>query len=294
MRNNTKVWENLVEKVSPVTVSDDPIERIIIHLEQGGVKATASIPNSFNTKSQNNVQPEEQKANESMKFEKSDVEEEDYERNGSVFIYEDFGIEIKQKILEALSDAIVDASIPFSYNLVRCTVTKETINPVFEISHRTSENWIKDDLAEVLSEEGRIDKKPDLAFGRIDNVYKSEGLGFNDEDSEGWEFDGTLYRYTHKPFEYWSQPDNMNEWVDFASDSEDTKQVVRDRDEHLVHFHPMKHQLDDNHPYIQWFKKVEHHSVSEYTLDYETVESFKLAEVSVDDTGAVLSNTMIL
>jgi hypothetical protein len=304
MENKNKIWESLVDKVKPATIPEEPIESIGVSIQEGGIKAVTLDPiptydfdhidEEIDIKQDDISELQRKLDKESENMEENP---EDYPENEEVFIYEDLGTDIKGMIMERLSDALLDAPVLSSCEFVRCTVTEEEISAVFELSYHIDKNWIKDDLAEILADEGRIDSSSDLAYGSIDTVYCSDS---DISSFSGWTFDGTLYRYTETPFEYWSAgrdtdyPTNMDEWVEFVSESKEEKAVAKNRDKHVIHFHPMKNQLDEDDPYIQWFKRVEELSMEKYEVDEELIHSFKLSGVSVDDTGATVYSTIVL
>jgi hypothetical protein len=304
METDTEIWDFLVEKLKPATVDDSPIKSIGINIREGGIMATTLEPTP--TYDYNYIDEdfdiEECDISEmqsKLKKEEEEMQEnpEKYPENESVFIYEQIGNDIKQKIMERLSKSVSSTPTLSSTEYIRGTVTEDKMSAVFEISHHSNEEWIKKELGEILTEQGHIDKPDELAYGTIDNVYSNER---SESSFSGWEFDGTLYRYTDAPFEYWSKgqnseyPTNMAEWEEFASESEIEKSIVKNRDKHIIHFHPMEHQLNEDHPLIQWFKKVEELSLSQYEIQEEYIESFRLSAVSMDDSGVNLRNTIVL
>lgn len=267
MKTPSDIWEKLSSEVEPYTVAEGDIKSISISFKEGGVVATTLDP--MPTVDQDEDFPSAE-----------DVDE--IPENESVFIYEDYGVKLKKMILEEYHTKFDNSEI-VEHEIVNTTVTKESIETScrFSVTLEPDESqYVYDGLAEGLVANGEIDNKSDFAFGTIRRAYYTEDGLLED----GWEFDGTIYRYTDEPYEWWSEPENIEEWADFVSDSEREREHELNKERYIVHQHPTEHGLDDSNSYIKWFKDTQ--EVLRKTVDAN--EEVYLTRVSVDNSRAKL------
>lgn len=295
MKTPEGVWNDITEILDPVTVAEGEIESVRLTVCNGGVNAKTAepIPTPDYDSDVGEFDPEEddpQEHIEKLQERTKDITEEDLPENEEIKLYNDFGVYLKNLIFDRLEEAVISTPPRSSCSVVRCTVTEDSISPVVTLKNRVNgESWVKDDLATALDESGRIESEEKLAYGTVDSVYYDDGYHLSDD--EGWRFDGTLYKYTDEPFDYWSEghdsdyPTNMEEWAEFASDTEGRKEHILNKETHAVHFHPMERGLSDDNPLIEWFMDVQDDALSRYVFDESLVESKNLNVVTVDDTG---------
>lgn len=211
----------------------------------------------------------------------------------------DFGIAVKQYILSTVDDLMHENSSKLDYNIYRIIVTPDSgLTICVHFTSKTRTEWIFQDLSEALVESKDIEDSSELAYGSITQVH--ENTNPDSELYEGWRFDGTLYKYTQTPYDYWkssseeSYPENMKEWAEFASDSKEEEQFILNKDKHVVHFHPSKYNLSALHPLIQWWHKVEEYSKDQYSFNTESSIDVSLSQVVTDpvESKLVLSVTV--
>lgn len=293
MKTPRNVWNELTDVLEPVTVAEGEIESIRVSVCNGGVKVKTAepIPTPDYEQDIGDFDPEEddpQEHIEKFREQREEIDPEDMPENEEIQLYDDFGIQLKQLILDRVEDSVVNTPTLASVSVTRCTVTEDNISPVVTLTNRTNRDTeVKDELATALVEAGSLESEEKLAYGRIDSVYYNDG----EIGDDGWEFDGTLYKYTDKPYDYWEKgadtdyPRDMDEWAEFASETEGRKQHILEKDTHVVHFHPMKRGLSDDNPLIQWHKSVRDKALSNYEFNNDVVEDKYLGTIEVDDTG---------
>ena len=282
-------WNKLCEKLAPSTKASGEIEKVVVKLRNGGIVATTCEPRP-------SIEDVSFDESQEPPFESNSGEESEIEQNEEVFIYEDFGIEIKTLIDDCLESAIRDTPVNCSVEFRRAILDDEYIRPVFRVNVGLSSNKtnLYTELADALVANERIDSRQEFAYGSIDKCWYNDGeRGF----TEGWEFDGTLYRYTQEPYRWWSEgpdtdePSDMDAWAEFASETESEREQVRNRDRHVVHFHPMERGLSKDNSYVQWFNKAEDILYDKIELS-GSEESFRLNSVRLDESGVNLEGSL--
>lgn len=293
METPRNIWNELTDVLEPVTVAEGEIESVRVSVCNGGVKVRTSepIPTPDYEQDISDFDPEEDDPQEHIKEfreRREEIDPEDMPENEEIQLYNDFAIQLKQLILDRVEDAIVDTPHLSSVSVTRCTVTEENMSPVVTLTSRVNgDTEVKDELATALVDTDTIEKAGKLAYGSVDSVYYSD----DQIGDDGWRFDGTLYKYTDEPYDYWAKgsdtdyPRNMDEWAEFASETEGRKQHILEKETHAVHFHPMKRGLPDDNPLIQWYKSVQDKALSRYDFNNDVVVDKHLGTVEVDDTG---------
>lgn len=278
-----EIWMQLVHKLEPSTHTVDEIEEVSVSLRNGGITARTKTPlnTESNHSNEKSIDPEE------IDPEDIEIDESEIETNEEVFIYEDFGIEIKSIVENRIEDVVNSTPPLCNTEITRVTVNEDQINAVLSLKTTvsTEDTDLYHRLSQILSEQDDIESSDKFGYGVIDGVYRI------DEDSigsTGWEFDGTLNRLTDEPYKYWSSgkdtdyPTNMEEWAEFASETEAEKEQKLRRDQTPIHFHPMKRGLAEDHPYIEWFKDAEELALSKFKINEDLVESIYLTTVTLD------------
>lgn len=276
MKLSDSEWEELTDRLNPITVSDDPIEEISLTVKSGGVMAETVLPSSYSN----------------IDFDESVEDIEDMDENEQTLLYDDFGIQLKNKIMDTVESAFTRTPTNASITVSRCIIRENEVQLQCSIIHRikAEEASIFEELAEACVSNEHLDNVDDLAYGTITQCFHETD---DNESFDGWRFDGTLYRYTDTPYEYWKSPSNMEEWVDFAADSDGMKEVVKNRKNHVVHFHPTGYGLKSTNPYIEWYQKVR--TISERQFDVsDRVKKVYLSEVSVDKSRIRFKNSVVL
>jgi hypothetical protein len=269
MNTPSHVWEKLSSEVEPSTVADGEIETISVSFKEGGMTATTVEPiPDINTSSEDGFPSAE------------NIDE--IPENESVFIFDDYALELKERILENYHSKFENSDL-LEYEIVNINVTKDTITAVCRFSISLVEDEAEElygELADALVENGEINNSDEFAFGTIDKAHYT-----GDEFIEkGWEFDGTVYQYTDEPYNWWAEPDNIEEWAEFVSDTEIGRQQELNRDEYVVHLHPSEYGLDESNSYIEWWKDAKE-SLRERV---NCTEKLYLTKVSVDSSRAKL------
>lgn len=298
MKTPEDIWSKLTEKLDPSTHTVDNIKSVSVKTRTGGVVARTIrgpdqeiVSESDEDDSPSSLEEIEQSLEEARE------EIEDIKTNEDVFIYEEFGLSLKSMIERKVEEVVESTPALTECDIRRVTVTEESIIPVVYMSTQvpTSETDLYDRLSEILYEEDEIDSPDEFSHGAIDSVYYTDS-GF----SEGWEFDGTLYRLTKEPYKYWSEgpdtdyPTNMEEWAEFASDSESSKEQTLNRDDHLIHFHPMARGLSEDHPYIDWFNDAEELAEDKFEVDKDEVRDLSLSTVDIDEKTVYLEVSLVI
>lgn len=266
-------WNDLTTRLRPVTVSDEEIEEVILDVTNGGINARTSIPSSYSDiNSETNI--------------------DEATENEEIFLFDDLGIDIKNKILKLLDSAFTKTPINSSVDLVRCIAHEDELRVVCSITHRLNSDECSafDELAVACVENRDLEHESQLAYGTIDSFWRAS---HESEKFDGWNFDGTLYKYTDEPYKLWSGPKDMDEWAKFAADSEAMESVLTEREKHVVHFHPMAKGIDSTNSYVKWFKKMDNISSQQFDVS-DRVTKVNLSEISVDKSSVVFRNTIIL
>lgn len=298
MKTPEDLWSKLTEKLGPSTNTVDNIKSVSVKTRTGGIVArTIRGPDQdIEVESDENESPSSlEEIEQSLKETREEIE--DIETNEDVFIYEEFGLRLKGMIERKVEEVVENTPALTEYDIRRATVTQESITPVVYMSTQvpTSETDLYERLSNILYKQDNIDSPHRFSHGTIDSVYYSES-GF----SEGWNFDGTLHRLTKEPYKYWSDssdtdyPTNMEEWAEFASDSESSREQTLNREDHLIHFHPMERGLSEDHPYITWFNDAEELAEDRFEVDEDEVQDMSLSTVDIDEKTLHLQVSLVI
>lgn len=282
MEISDKEWESLKSYVNPVTYNQNNINSVSLSMKQGGIEAFANTQ-VLDRSSENKISGEEVKQR-----------LEQIQDNESVFIYGSLGEKFRQRITEDIESAIQNTPVKSKLELDECLITEEEIEISITIKHRvinTGETNLYSELARASYLNGDIDDEEDFAYGVVDNCCQidDESSGENNK----WNFDGTLYRFTEEPYDFWSEPDNMEEWLDFVSDSEGSRKSEMERDRYTVHYHPAKFRISNNNPYIKWFRSAIHLAESRFTTS-DIVTNKTLKKVSTDKAVTTFTNLVFV
>lgn len=303
METPSDVWDDITDVLNPVTVAEGEIESVRVSICNGGVRAKTAepIPTPDYGSDIGDFDPEKDDAQEHIeefREQRRELSEEDMPENEELLLYDELGLYLKDLIMGSVEEAVVDTPTLSSLSVTRCTITEDKISPIVTISNQVrGDEQVKSELAEVLANCDIIESSDKLAYGVVDSVYELDS-GYDSGD--GWKFDGTLYKYTDEPYSYWSEgsdsdyPDNMSEWAEFASDTEGRKQHILSRDTHVVHFHPMKTGLSDDHALIQWFDDVRSKAFSECKFEDSVIQRKYLNSVEVDELGYATTIQIVL
>lgn len=265
-----KTWSSLCEILEPTVDDDQEIESVRAELSNNGIIAEVDKPRDFS-----NIE---------------DIQED----NRDVMIYEDVGLKIHRKVKDRLKKAIKNTPTVCNINMRRLIIDNNNINIVCNVSYSTQEQEhnIFDKYSKLFEEnEDFIDNSEEIAYGSI-NAHESpsdEGL---------WDFDGTVYKYTDEPYKYWSkgpdtdQPRDMDEWIDFVAENKDEEVIVRNRDEHTIHFHPSKFSIENKHPYISNWIEINNKIKKEFSIN--SYNSFKLRKVHFNREYSELTLSLVL
>lgn len=267
MEINKNTWLSLCEILEPTVDQEENIESIHAELSNHGIIAHVDEPRDL-----------------------SNIEEE-YD---SITIYEQVGLEIHKKVKNRLKTVISNTPDVCSVDLRHLVINKDHIHIVCEISHSVQEDEynIFAKVTEIMEEyEGFIDSADDIAYGSI-NAHKSPN------ENDLWDFDGTVYKFTDEPYKYWSkgpdtdQPQNMDEWIDFVAENKNNRAVVKNRDNHTVHFHPSKFNIDYDHPYIDnW---IEINNKVKEQFDINSYDTFDLRRIQFNPEYSKLVYSLIV
>lgn len=270
----TEQWESLVTHVQPCTVAEGDIKTVSVIPKNGQVKAETLEPRP-------SVTLEE------------DLDEQ--ESNDSTLIDGDTGRWFYREVYTAFLDAIQETPPTASTDITRCLVSEDGIQIAcrVEFAVPASDVELYEPLAEYFREQGRIDDDEEFAFGELDKCWES-----NFDDWDGWETDGTMYKRTPRPYDYWSagedsdkvEPVDEESWAEFASDSDAEAELIRDKEKHLIHFHPSNYGVDEDHFLVQWFKQAEEH----FKNSVETSGECSLNSVAVNPDYTYLTGTITL
>lgn len=288
------IWKKLTNKLEDSTHTVENIRSVSVKIRNGGIVATTirGPDQEFDSENEGREPLEDQDIDEILEKTKEEIE--DIKTNESVFIYEDFGIELKNIVYNKVRNIVRSTPTITSCEIRRVTVTKESINPVVHLEKTVpcSRTNLYEKFSQILSDEGLLESEDEFSHGTIDSVYYSD-MGI----SEGWSFDGTLYRLMEEP---WSErdeedyPDDEEEWAEFTSDTESSKIQSMNRDYHLMHFHPMQTGLNDDHPFIKWFENAERIAKEDFEIDNDQAMDFSLKRVELDEVRVVLGLSIVL
>lgn len=270
MKTDPEIWRMLKSKLEPATDAEGDIEEITVRFKNGGLKARTTKPfvkHPFSPSSNEN-----------------EGEEESDEENTEVFIRNEKVHKIKSSVCEVIDNTIIETPVMSSLNIDKVIVKEDIMHPVITLEHLDYNiDWIMSDLSDALVETNFIDSPEELAYGCIDRC------GYNEEKNV-WSIDGTMYRYTDEPYKYWSAgsdtdfPTNMDEWFEFVSDSEREKEIVKNRDVRMVHFHPARYRAEESDPLVKWYKKVSKFIQDKYRINVENTKEINFVTICVDDS----------
>lgn len=276
------LWNSLCDIVRPYKVAEGEIEeiRVSFSLEKPGI--TASVKKPF---------PEIEHQDYDEQF--SEIEHQDYDeypKNKTVTFREPPAPRIKKGIVETLFKNVKNTPPSTSLGIENIIIRPEGIHVFYEIYKTGVDNFepsLYKELADALVDENYLDKPGDFAGGNL-SMYETEEEYIQGGDEGKYELDGTLYRFTRQPYKYWSAgrdtdyPTNIEEWAEFASNSEEEKERKLKKDKYRVHFHPSGIRVDENNSLVQIFKKVEKEFFDEITFT-QNIKSFSLRDLYVGE-----------
>lgn len=259
MQTDPDIWNRLCEILEPATVSEKNIQRIIAFPNKGTLTVKTVVPSAFDTTQQ-------QEPSEGI-FEQDETgfslpdSELEVETNKELSIHEYPAPTLLNALYKAQENAVVSTSRFCSIKPDKpraMSITEEQTDFLFQISSSYPERHeLFDRLADVFEEMGYIEAPDELASGTVNQFYHTDESHIG---QEGWETDGTAYRYTDEPYEYWNgseKPRDIDEWVEFASETEAKAELIRSRDTHRIHFHPSKWGLREDHPLVEYMHEAE-------------------------------------
>jgi hypothetical protein len=276
METSDEVWEQLCDILEPATVSDDEIRMVRAYPTKRGMNYGINLetiePDAFSVRESESS--DEPPSPEDIDFDSVPEETEDIENNESLFIHEEPAPTLIKLMYESLESAIIDTPTfcniqPNNYSPI--VIQEDETEFGFDISITSiGRDELFTELRDLMADMDYIENPSFLASATIDSIYETQNSEFG---QDGWHIDGTAYRYTKEPYEYWSKsadnesPVNMDEWVEFSAETEAQANLVRNRDMHAIHFHPRNDGLDNNHPLVQWLTKAEERLYEKFTLE---------------------------
>lgn len=280
---NEYIWDQIQSKMSLSAPENTAVNLVFISLVDGGIKARVLNP-SLLEETSNLTELAQKVVNRSNLSESSEV-----------FIYEEFGLELKHLILQTVTNSVNIPDSTDTYTIQGSILTEDSLKTVVDFSKRisTDKNSLFDELESILSKEGDLKPNERLSHGNINQVYYVD----NELDT-GWKFDGTIYRLTDKPYNYWAKgpetnyPTNMEEWYEFASETESEKKQVKNRDTYPIHFHPMKRDLHRSHPYIEWYHNIE--QIVRNDLSCSDPFQLSIWDIQFDKVSITISGQIII
>lgn len=258
---DSEVWEALCEVMRPTVESDGLIESIRFSSYSPKLKLTVDSPRpSFESGNQNE----------------------------SLTVHDSISKQIAVDINTWLSESVSETSQFCNTEFRTGVITESGILPFFDVTVLLPERThLYESLPKTLVDLGYINECTEFAYGIIDTCHY-------DSIDDGWRVDGTLYKYTDEPYTYWSRgsndnyPENMDEWVDFAGETDAEKRQIRNKDRHLIHFHPTEINVDEENSLVKWFNDSEDAIKSHVSLTNTGNTLFELREISVTPTQTTL------
>lgn len=267
---NEKTWSRLCEILEPTIDDDEYIETIRAELSNNGIIAEVEKPIDIS-----NIE---------------DIQEKDKD----IMIYEDVGLKVHRRVKDRLKKAIKNTPTVCNIDIRRLIIDKDNINIVCNVTYSTQEEKynIFDKYSKLFEvNEDFVDRADEIAYGSID-AHKSPS------DENLWDFDGTVYKFTDEPYNYWSkgsntdQPRDMDEWIDFVAENKDEEEIVKNRDEHTVHFHPSKFSLKNEHEYISNWVKINNNVKKRFSI--KSYNSFKLRKIHFNREYSELTFSLVM
>lgn len=285
------MWSALVKKVEPSTIADGDIEEVALKVRNGGVVASTIKPYpSIDTNIDESLTNTDKKLEE---VESLFSEEDKIPENGQIFLYEELGIKLKSYINGVIENAIISTPTLSDIQVERAIATEKDITVVLNISFELKSNYF-DKLSKVLTQLEYIDNPEKLAYGNMDGLYYNDG---DNVVNEGWEISGTLYKYNNEPYKIWSEspesnyPSNMDEWLEFATDSSYEKEHIRDRDNLVTHFHIDEYGLEQDSLLVQLYRDVEKEALD--MIEVEKSTEVNISTVLIDKTSTTVRLSVV-
>lgn len=292
METSDELWERLCDILEPATVSDEEIRTIRAYPTKRGMNYGINVetldPDGFSA--QENESSESSSPTD-VEFDSALKETEDIEHNESLFIHEEPAPTLIRLMYKSLESAVIDSP-------TFCSIRPDNYSPIiiredetvfrFNISVTSiGRDELFTKLGNLMADMDYIKNPNLLASATIDSIYETQDSEFG---QDGWHIDGTAYRYTKEPYDYWSEgannesPVNMEEWVEFSAETEAQANLVRDRDMHAIHFHPRNDGLDENHSLVQWLTEAEERLTHKFTLESKNLNLSKVVTTPYQTT----------